>query len=35
MRERAAELGGWLIVRSSDDGGAVVELRLPVAEEHA
>jgi signal transduction histidine kinase len=34
MRERAAELGGRLIVRSSDEGGAVVELRLPVAEEY-
>ena len=34
MRERAAELGGRLIVRSSDAGGAAVELRLPVAEEY-
>ena len=34
MRERAAELGGRLIVRSSDEGGAAVELRLPVAEEY-
>ena len=34
MRERAAELGGRLIVRASDEGGAAVELRLPVAEEH-
>lgn len=35
MRERAAELGGRLVVRSSDDGGVAVELRLPVGEEQS